>query len=97
MDAFAVRDAQNGGGGTRCPRLGTAGVCDVGPRRRAVGPWSREPSSRDANAARRHSDAPYIDTPRLLGAQWNRLELLCPNLSKHCAQPRLFRAADVPV
>jgi hypothetical protein len=26
-----------------------------------------------------------------------RLELVCPNLSKHCAQSRLFWAADVSV
>jgi hypothetical protein len=43
------------------------------------------PSSRDANAARRRRGAPYIVTLRLSGAQWNRLELLRPNLSKHCA------------
>jgi hypothetical protein len=55
------------------------------------------PSSRDANAARRRRGAPYIVTLRLSGAQWNRLELLCPNLSKHCAQLRLFWATDVPV
>jgi hypothetical protein len=55
------------------------------------------PSSREANAVRRRSGAPYIATVRLLRAQWNRLELLCPNLSKHCAQSRLFWAAGVPV
>ena len=32
-----------------------------------------------------------------MGAQRNRLELLCPNFSKHCAQLRLFWAAGVPV
>jgi hypothetical protein len=55
------------------------------------------PSSRDANAARRRSTAPYIATLRLLGAQWNRLEQLSPNLGKHCAQLRLFWAAGVTV
>jgi hypothetical protein len=60
-------------------------------------PGSYVPSSRDASGARTRSGAPYIATLRLLGAQWNRLELLCPNLSKHCAQSRLFWAADVPV
>jgi hypothetical protein len=44
-----------------------------------------------------HAGAPYIVTLRLLGAQWNRLELLCPNLGKHCAQLRLFWAAGVTV
>jgi hypothetical protein len=55
------------------------------------------PSSGDANAARRRTAAPYIVTLRLSGAQWNRLELLRPNLSKHCAQLRLFWAAGVTV
>jgi hypothetical protein len=45
--------------------------------------------SRGANVARSRSGGPYMAL-RLLGAQWNRLELLCPNLSKHCAQSRLF-------
>jgi hypothetical protein len=89
--------AQRGGGCARCARLGIAGVRDGGPRRRAVVPGSYVPSSRDANAARRRSGAPYIATLHLLGALWNRLELLCPNPSKHRAQSRLFWAADVPV
>jgi hypothetical protein len=55
------------------------------------------PSSGDANAARRRTGAPYIVTLRLLAAQWNRLELRCPNFSKHCAQSRLFWAAGVTV
>jgi hypothetical protein len=55
------------------------------------------PSSGDANAARRRTGAPYIVTLRLLAAQWYRLELRCPNFSKHCAQSRLFWAAGVTV
>jgi hypothetical protein len=41
--------------------------------------------------------SPRITTLRPLGAQWNRLQLLCPNLTEHCAQSRLFGTADIPV
>jgi hypothetical protein len=51
-----------------------------------VGPQtSHVPSSRDANPARRRNGARYIATLRLLGAQREALELVCPHLSKHCA------------
>jgi hypothetical protein len=96
VNGFLERGAQRGDGRARCARLGPAGVRDGGPRRRAVVAGSYVPSSRDANAACSRSGAPYIAL-RMLDGQWNRLELLCPNLSKHCAQSRLFWAADVPV
>jgi hypothetical protein len=62
----------------RCVRLRIAGARDGGPLQGPVVPGSYVPSSPDDSAARTRSGAPYIATLRLLGAQWNRLELLCP-------------------
>jgi hypothetical protein len=73
------------------------GVYDDGPVGVQWFPGHRCLRRATLNAARRRSTAPYIATLRLLGAQWNRLEQLGPNLGKHCAQLRLFWAAGVTV